>query len=352
MTSLKIARFFRLWRKKRGQRMTGSWMWGSIGEAMFFAMLCLLGVMTLAIVTGWQLYSPETQVYRIGFGFWVMVAASVSFILTGAIGFFYRIMRVVVSEERRQALATQAADLNRESRRNRRLLPPMIPTLQTLNDSPGTKLTYRLPSARPEVPPLILSSIFALAWNSLVAIFLAIAISGLLRWQPDWLLLLCLPLFGIASYYATTWFFRNFRRVLGSGQTSVEISDLPITAGGQYDLYVVQYGRAVVRRISVSLVCEEQVIYQEGTDIRTEKHEIFRNLLLERGRCRIDFGLPLELQCSFEMPNEVMHSFQSPHNAVLWKIVVEGEAHRWPSYCRNFPVVVYPTTLEMKQKQV
>ena len=324
--------------------MTGSWMVGRIGEAMFFAALCLLGVLSFTTVVVWQLISPDTQLYRVGFGFWVLVVSSFSFIVLGGVGFFYRILRVVVSEERRQAMVNQAADLSRDSKRRRTFLPPMIPSLRPFTDSPGTKLAYRLSGTRPEVAPLMLSSAFALAWNVLVAVFLAFAISGIFRGKPDWYLILCFPFFGTASYFATTWFFRNFRRALGAGQTTVEINELPIVVGGQYSLVVVQYGRLILKKICVSLVCSEQVTYLQGTDIRTEQHEVYRKILLERARCRIDFGMPLELECSFNVPTDVMHSFQSPHNAVIWKIVVEGEAHRWPLYCRNFPVVLYPVS--------
>jgi hypothetical protein len=168
----------------------------------------------------------------------------------------------------------------------------------------------------------------------------------LIRGRPDWYLIACLPLFGAASYYAGAWFFRNFRRALGAGQTTVEVSELPLVVGQPYDLYMVQYGRLILKKITVSLVCAEQVTYLQGTDIRTESHEVYRKILLERGRCRIDFGMPLELECTFDVPTDVMHSFQSQHNAVIWKIVVEGEAHRWPSYCRNFPVVIYPVSAQ------
>jgi hypothetical protein len=39
-----------------------------------------------------------------------------------------------------------------------------------------------------------------------------------------------------------------------------------------------------------------------------------------------------------------MHSFLSPHNAVVWKIIVRAESAKWPRFEREFPVVVYPRT--------
>ena len=37
-----------------------------------------------------------------------------------------------------------------------------------------------------------------------------------------------------------------------------------------------------------------------------------------------------------------MHSFASPHNAVVWTLVVRGRTVRWGDFERRFPVYVYP----------
>ncbi|HMC11219.1 MAG TPA: hypothetical protein VKH44_08005, partial [Pirellulaceae bacterium] len=47
-------------------------------------------------------------------------------------------------------------------------------------------------------------------------------------------------------------------------------------------------------------------------------------------------------------PPTAMHSFQSPHNLVRWKLVVRGEAETWPLFERGFPIVVYPGEATMQ----
>ena len=37
-----------------------------------------------------------------------------------------------------------------------------------------------------------------------------------------------------------------------------------------------------------------------------------------------------------------MHSFQSNHNEVNWKLIVKGDVVGWPSYERVFQIVVTP----------
>lgn len=341
---VKFARLFRLWGKKRGHRMTGWWFVGSLGEAAFFGILCLVGILALTTIIAWQVFSPETNAFPVGLGFWVIVIASASLIAIGGVGFVIRILWVATSDEHRQFLAGQAKQIQQP-------LPgkgpsmSAIPSLQNFTDSPGVKLAFRLPGSRPEIAPLWLSSLFALAWNALTAILIAIGV-GSLRQRIDWTLVLVLPFFIAVGVFATRWFLINFRRATGIGITTVEISHLPLVAGKMYQLYVAQYGRLAMRKLKIALVCEESATYHHGTDVRTERHIVSRIDLLEHGRSRIDYGRPLELECSFFVPTDAMHSFQSDHNAIHWKIVVEGEANRWPSYCRSFPVVVYPAAFQ------
>jgi hypothetical protein len=323
--------------------MSGWWLAGRVGEAFWFAAICVLGVLSLSTMLVWQVLSPSTHAFPILSGFWLLVLISSSFIGIGAVGFFYRVLSVAYSDEHRSALANKSQAEKRTKDANRDALPPTVPHLQPFTDSPGVRLAFRLPGSRPETRELVLGSLFVLAWDALTLFLSVFAFGKLVSGQPDWFLMLfALPVFIYVGYRVTRWFFVSFSRATGIGPTTIEIDDLPLTAGESYRLSLVQYGRLVVKKMSIALVCEEIATYHFGTDTRTERQEVFRRQVLEQGRCRIDWGRPLELVCEFCLPDDAMHSFQSPHNAVSWKFIVEGEANRWPSYCRSFPVVVYP----------
>ena len=277
---------FRLWGKKRGGRMTGWWFIGSLGEALFFAAFFLFGVLSSTTLIAWQLMSPSTQVIRIGYGFWLFLGVSLSFVVMGTVGFWYRVLKVVTSDEHREVLAQRSIVPEPMIRKTKSILPPTVPDLHLFTDSPGAKLAYRLPSQIPENGALV--------------------------------------------------------RTLGIGSTIVEVEELPLVPGESCKLEVIQYGRLVIKKISVRLVCEEESTYHFGTDVRTERQTVFTQVIATHGRDRIDWGYPLRIECEFSIPRDAMHSFQSLHNAIHWKIIVDGEANRWPSYSRSFPVVVYP----------
>ncbi len=338
-----MSRFFRLYGKKRGHRMTGWWLAGRVGEAFWFVAICVLGVLSLSTMLVWQVLSPKTHAFPIASGFWLLVLISSSFIGIGAVGFFYRVLSVAYSDEHRSALANRTNDAKSTKTAKRESLPPMVPNLQPFTDSPGVRLAFRLPGTRPETRELVLGSLFVLAWDALAMFLTVFAFGRLFSGKPDWFLtLFAVPMFIYVGFRVTRWFFLGFLRATGIGPTTIEIDDLPLTVGESYKLSLVQYGRLAVKKLSIALVCEEVATYHFGTDTRTERQEVFRRQVLEQGRCRIDWGRPLELVCEFCLPDNAMHSFQSSHNAVAWKFIVEGEANRWPSYCRSFPVVVYP----------
>jgi hypothetical protein len=322
--------------------MTGWWFIGSLGEALVFAIFFLLGVLAFSTLVTWQLMSPSTQVVPPGYGFWLLLGVFASFIVLGIVGFWYRVLRVVTSDEHREVLARGSIVPKPRMMKPKIALTPSIPDLQMFTDSPGAKLAYRLPSQIPENGALLAIGAFAMAWNAMIAVFLVVAISGFLRGNPQYRLMFLLVPGIYVAVRSTQLFFRSFVRTLGIGSTTVEIEELPLVPGRIYKVQVVQYGRLVIKKITVRLVCEEESTYHFGTDVRTEREPVYSQVIIAHGRDRIDWGYPLKLECQVTIPLDAMHSFQSLHNAIHWKIIVDGEANRWPSYSRSFPVVVYP----------
>jgi hypothetical protein len=126
------------------------------------------------------------------------------------------------------------------------------------------------------------------------------------------------------------------------------VSDLPLAPGREYQAVVAQHGQVAVRSLELSLVCEEEATFTQGTDVRREIREVYRQLLWQREGFRLAPGQPFLEHCLFRVPQTAMHSFQSPHNAVRWKLVVRGESAAWPLFERDFPLVVYPGEATMQ----
>jgi hypothetical protein len=223
-----------------------------------------------------------------------------------------------------------------------RALYPNIPSDANLTNSPGVKLSYRLPVVQSPAWRLIFASVFGLIWNVSAAVLAFFAMKSVLSGRPDWFLVL----FMIPFVAVGAWLIRDFVRQMlihtGIGPTQVEISAHPMRPSAAYQVYLSQGGHLSMRSLTLSLVCEEAATCQQGTDLRTENKVVFDRQIFRQTDFHIDPGMPFEHQCSVEIPAHAAHSFQSQHNAVNWKLVVRGEAESWPPFERAFPVIVYP----------
>ena len=282
--------------------MSGWWFVGSLGEALFFASFFLVGVVCFTTLVGWQFLSPTTQVVKIGYGFWLLMTVSASFIVMGAVGFWYRVLKVATSDEHREIIAKHGLVSRPNRPHTKVLLPPMVPLLTPFTDSPGAKLAYRLPGEWPGTGELIAIGLFAMAWNAMMAVFCVFAVVGFLQGKVQYKLIVLLVPGIYIGLRSGQLFFRSYVRAIGIGSTTVEIEDLPLIPGRTYKLLLVQYGRLVIKKLSIRLVCEEESTYHFGTDVRTERAAVWLQPIMEQGRCRIDWGRPLELESQFSIP--------------------------------------------------
>lgn len=338
-----MARLFRLWEKKRGGRRTGSRLAGSVGEAIFFGVLFLLGASSLAEVITSQIVNPTPELMKPGFGFWLMVLVMASFVLLGGAGVVLTALQAGASVERRSALVKRATRIDLISD----ALPstqefPNVPRDTDLTNSPGVQLAYRLPSTQQSVWRLVLATVVALVLSAMTSIIAGVVISQHWRGEPDWFL----TLFAIPLAAVTGWAIRHFFQGLAAetrfGPTCVEISAHPLLPDHQYEIFVSQAGRFSLPTFTVSLMCEEEATYSQGTDIRIEKRVVHEQEVLRREGIRIETGMPYESSGTFQIPRQAMHSFQAGHNAVRWKLLVRGTTDRGTSWTRSFPVVVCP----------
>jgi hypothetical protein len=341
LETVPVARLFRVWEKKRGNRRTGSKLVGSLGEALFSGVLFLLGIVSLTALIASQTFSA-TPLYAPGFGFWLMVLVLSSFILLGGGGVILTVFQVGASAERRTALARKAAalDLRRGSESPGRL--PNIPSDANLTNSPGVKLKYRLPVIQSAAWRLVFATVFCLIWNGSAAVLLVFTINSFLDDRPEWFLrIFTIPFLAIGGW-AIYDFVRQMLIHTGIGPTNIEISGLPLYPAKVRDVYLSQGGHHAMQVLALWLVCEEMATYRQGTNIRTETRIVFDRQIFRKTNFRIEPGIPFEHQVSIEVPFDAMHSFQSEHNAINWKLVVRGEAEGWPPYERGFPVIVHP----------
>jgi hypothetical protein len=348
-----MARMPRPWSKKRGSRLAARVFSGVMGEVLFFVTLFLVGLfgvaLTLALLILRQVNREvPSGLVETGLGTWIFLTAAMVLVVIGVGGVTYRIMRIGASDERRAAFSRRRRRLELNTPRSQSTRPlPNVPPGSDLNNSPGIRLAFRLPATSSPVGRVAAAAVLALLWCGTWVVLTAVAISGIWWGTPrPTLTFLLLPL-GAIGFWTARHFLRLLRESAGVGATIVEINDNPLAPGGTYRIYLAQYGKLKLRRLRIMLVCEEESIFRQGTDVRVDRHVASETTIFSDKSVSVDPGAPWEQEFDMLVPDDAMHSFQSPHNAVSWKILVEGESKPWPSFCRSFPVVVHPSRVQI-----
>jgi hypothetical protein len=422
-----VARNFRYFEKKRGHRRTGSRLFGSVGEAIFFAVLLLVGCAGILsgivrlIIPEWRVHhgfientckviekrpknekspllqpevkidyevqgvtysqwtydihrttrntleeaqaaidafavgksypcwydpaDPKTVVLVRGYQWWIWPALLIpaSFVVIGIGGLVYTALHWGRSAERRAAAvrSVPAPELFD--------LPvavdpkyPYIPDGSEITSSPGTRLAYRLPLTHSPGWRLFGLLAACICWNGAVSVFVVMAVRSFLAGTPDWLMsLFVVPFLGVGVALIVV-FARLLRLAAAIGPTLVEISDHPLLPGQGYRLFLSQSGKLKLKSIEISLACEEEAVFRQGTNARTESREVFHQSLYAGAGAVVRPGEPLEAECDLPVPAEAMHSFRASHNQVQWKLIVRGDIVDWQPFQRSFPIVVRP----------
>ncbi len=329
----------RLFVKKRGTRRTGARWPGTLAEAAIFVALVGLGAYGL-----YWLISQVLLAEGGGYGWWPWLAIVIPLALIGygSTGLVMLLWQNVASSERRAAAVQKATDWELGQTKPSRPALPAIPPIDAVTDSPGVRLAYRLPIDAASGWVSFTMAAVCLAWNTLVAIFVYRVIQQHIQGRPNWLLTWLLVPFVMAGLWTLFELGRQVLLDIVVGTTRVEVSHHPFHPGGQFQGFVSQTGRLHVRWFQVQLVCEEQAVYQQGTDTRRATSRAYCDTLFSQRKFDITPQQSFEAAFDIAVPDSAMHSFVSPHNGVTWMLMVRGRMARWGEFERRFPVYVYP----------
>jgi hypothetical protein len=289
---------------------------------------------------------PERVVLERSFSWWLWLGLLIplALILFGALRMVSEFFRWNASPERlsqpRQRIAASTTTEVITAQPGGEF--PTLPRDDNITNSPGTHLAYRLPINISSW--VLLAAVFAvtLFWNGTLLVFVVYCVREWLSGTGSWFLTIFLVPFALLGFLMIWLLIRAAIVTLGVGPTHVEISKHPWRAGGEYEIWFSQSGKLTLKQFLVELVCEESVTYRQGTDTRTERCIVHRQLLYERHDFVIPEDMPLEEKVTCRIPPTAMHSFEAASNDVHWKIVARAEIVAWPNFERSYSVIVQP----------
>lgn len=315
----------------------------AIAEAALAGLLVLSGVILLAItITLTAMFSTPHELY-ISVGYLSLrIILAVLLITVGSYFIISLLWKVGVSRERREALVNRAGEIDmlNEFRRRREDLPtvPIEVPLQ------GNVLPFRLRCSQRNLWSLISSAMMSVALVAIASILFPTAIATGPTANPRSVALVFLPVICIAATWFLYRFFRQLLKLTGIGPSSIELSQYPLFPNSNCKMRLFQPGRIRLKVLTVWLVCQEEATFDEGTDIRTERRDVFRDRLFRKRSVDVTPDSPFVAEFDLELPDRAIHSFRSANNRIQWKIIVQAEAKNWPTLNRTFRLSVYPRT--------
>jgi hypothetical protein len=203
-------------------------------------------------------------------------------------------------------------------------------------------LAYRLPVVDKRSGALVALLLGCLVWNAVVSALWTLAVQALRTGQPTATLLAISVAFTAVGVWLIAVCLRELAHATVLGRTVVEIDEHPLRPGGRYAALVAQFGRMRLESVRVSLVCEEHVTYQQGTNTRSETCRVYETPLADCRDVLLGPQAPWEAPLEVTIPADAMHSFQAPHNELAWKLLVEATPPGMPRVVRAFPLIIYP----------
>lgn len=277
-------------------------------------------------------------------GLWLTIGLLVALAAAGGYGVIGTALAVGASAERRAALAQAAqpdidlSDYDLPPARDY----PTVPRDVNLLNSPGLNLKFRLPATQEPAWRLFAAAILVLSCSALAAALVVVALEQHLAGAPHWFLTCFAVLVFALAVWTILYFLRELIGATWFGPTTVEISEMPLWPGETLQIHVTQSGTLNVRRYRVLLVCDEETVYLQGTDIRHDQQRVHEQELFVRESFAIDAAGPLESYFPLTVPTDAMHSYKSKFNSINWKLVCEIQADDWPDNQRTYPLIVYP----------
>ncbi len=333
----------RLIGKKRGSHHSVSHRVGMWGDIAFSLTLLVFGILAGIALISKALRSDTS----ISVDIWLLATVVLTFILFGGQGLIRSVMQSRMGHGLRFSIQQNVTRFDLPQRVRSRFKLPNVPHFDTILASRGNVQKWRLPMTTGQPVKTLAVIIFFSIWVCISIILLYYSIARYLGRESEvqfswWLPVLSLPPSIGLSIWAGRFLKAQLQGRITIDPLKLEISAQPLYPGNSYDVTALQKGHLYVRSLRIFLICEEVTSYHQGTDIRTETHEVLRERVFQQRRFEIKPNARLNETFQIHIPAGAMHSFQGNYNSLQWKLVSIGRYRDMPEIRRSYALIVHP----------
>lgn len=222
---------------------------------------------------------------------------------------------------------------------------PTVPDRSDLTNSPGIRLAYRLPVRQDSIWPLLYVASGAIVSVCITTILGATILEVGSNWTALFALIVLFLFSAAGATFFSSWLVREISRNTLLAPTILEVARHPLVAGQPWSIYLSQVGNLELEKAEMRLVCIEEAVYNQGTDVRKETVVVHDFLLFAENSApyKLDQDHPLQCLVHINCSDRLMHSFEAPNNRVVWFIQLELRGPR-VQLKQEFPLVVWPAT--------
>ncbi|MGL6196007.1 MAG: DUF3592 domain-containing protein [Thermoguttaceae bacterium] len=297
-------------------------------------------------------FDPEKAVLIRGTSIWgwYFLAIPICLMVFGASGLYLSFRNFYISEERKAAILAKKAspplallNIIPASMPGHNPKFPTVPDSKTINDSPGTFLAFRLPTAWQPSVRLFTFAVYVVIWNVIAWVTLTWNLYHTTGTRSD---LFFAVTFGVlfcgGGLVLIIWVLHHILKVFGVHPPILEISDHPIYPGRKYRIMLVLSGALRIRKLEVELVCMEIARFRQGTDTITSRREVYHQPLFFREDFETTWNAALQQEFFVRLPIGAMHSVQLEHNEIVWMLVLKTDLIGWSNMRCECPIIVNP----------
>ncbi len=187
---------------------------------------------------------------------------------------------------------------------------------------------------------------FMVFWNGIVSVFVYKAYVE----DGDWFLrLFVLPFIAVGIGFVCLVIYRTL--ALSNPVVVMTFDQRVVGLGSTLGLnWTIDGATSRIRQLTIEVEAEEQATYSRGTNTYTDKHEIFSQQIFEETSQDGTHPISREGEVELKIPVDQMHSFESRHNKVVWRVKINGEIPRWPDVSDSYEFAVLPMSVMQAMK--